>query len=69
MKTKQNKTKTKKQKRKRKIQNPQDLSVAGSMDMCCRINGDGALKWLEGFTAYCLLRLLSSEIRVLKRDS
>lgn len=62
MKTKQNKTKKKekRKKKKKKNPNPQDLSVAGSVDMCCQINGDGALQWLEGFTAYCLLGLWSS---------
>lgn len=65
MKTKQDKTKTKKKgkrkkRKKKKNPNPQDFSVAGSVDMCCQINGDGALQWLEGFTAYCLLGLWSS---------
>lgn len=52
--------KTKEKKKEKEKPKPQDLSVAGSVDMCCQINGDGALQWLEGFTAYCLLGLWSS---------
>lgn len=52
-------------------QKPEGLSVAGSMDMCCQLNGDGALQWLDDLTAHCVLGfdLLSSERKGLHRDS